>query len=551
MLKNLLIENYALIHELDIPFDKGLTIITGETGAGKSILLGALALILGKRADSSVLFNPDKKCIVEGLFDIRKYKLKKFFSENDLDYDDQVIIHREISASGKSRAFINDLPVTLEVLTALGSQLIDIHSQHQHLKLSDNRFQLKVVDSFAGAFGPLDEYIREYDAYTLLVGQLNKLREEAEKSKSDLDYFSFQYSQLNEAQLVAGEQEELEQELDKLTHAEEIKAGLLNALNLLTGEGPTILANMKEAINQLNRISRYLPVSAEIGKRLEITYIELKDATAEIETQSDKTDNDPQRFEKVKDRLDLLYGLQQKHRKSSVTELIDLRQELGNKVQTISSYDARIEELSKQLDGLVKGLRDKADRLTKLRKNSFSPIEKQVIAMLNEMGMQNAIFKIQHELLPDFGPSGTDHVQFLFSANKNVAPQEISRVASGGELSRLMLSIKSLLSDAMGLPTIIFDEIDSGVSGDIAEKVGNIIKRMAGKMQLINITHLPQVASKGDHHLLVYKTENSSVTNTKIKRLTPEERHLEIAKMLSGEEITSAALDNARELLKN
>jgi DNA repair protein RecN (Recombination protein N) len=551
MLKNLVIENYALIRELNIPFGRGLTIITGETGAGKSIMLGALALILGKRADTSVLYDPQKKCIVEGLFDIRKYKLKVFFNENDLDYDDQVVIRREVSAAGKSRAFVNDLPVTLEVLTDLGNQLIDIHSQNQHLSLSDNRFQLNIVDGFAGAFGILTGYVREYEAYISLLRQFSSLKEEAEKSKSDLDYFSFQYNQLSETHLVAGEQEELEQELEKLTHAEEIKASLINTLNLLSGEGSTILYNLKEAIAQLGRISKYLPVSVEFAKRFETSYIDLKDAVAEVEMQAEKIDHDPVLLESVKDRLDLLYGLQQKHRKATIEELIELRQELENKIQTITSFDSRIEETSRLLDEKKITLQETAGKLSEQRTNAFSSIETRVIAMLREMGMPNASFSIKHRLLPDFSPSGIDQVQFLFSANKNVMPQDISKVASGGELSRLMLSVKSLLSDAMELPTIIFDEIDSGVSGEIAEKVGNIIKRMAGKMQIINITHLPQVASKGDHHLLVYKSENDVTTTTKIKQLTPEERHLEIAKMLSGEEITSAALENARELLKN
>ena len=551
MLKNLVIENYALIQELNIPFGKGLTIITGETGAGKSIMLGALALILGKRADTSVLYDQQKKCIVEGLFDIRKYKLKDFFNENDLDYDDQVIIRREVSSAGKSRAFVNDLPVTLEVLTDLGLQLIDIHSQNQHLSLSDNRFQLNVVDGFAGSFGILTGYIREYEAYILLLHQFNSLKEEAERSKSDLDYFSFQYNQLCEAHLIAGEQEELEQELDKLNHAEEIKAGLINTLNLLSGEGISILNNLKEAISQLGRISKYLPVSAEIVKRFETSYIDLKDAVSEVEMQSEKTDHDPVRLESVKDRLDLLYGLQQKHRKATINELIELRQELENKIHAIASFGSRIEEISRLLEEKGITLQETADKLSGIRTDAFSSIETQIMAMLREMGMPNASFSINHRLLPNFSPSGIDHVQFLFSANKNVMPQEISKVASGGELSRLMLSVKSLISDAMELPTIIFDEIDSGVSGEIAEKVGNIIKRMAGKMQIINITHLPQIASKGDHHLLVYKSENDVTTTTKIKQLTPKERHLEIAKMLSGEEITSAALENARELLKN
>ncbi len=551
MLKNLVIDNYALISELNISFGEGLTIITGETGAGKSIILGALVLILGKRADTTVLYDKGKKCIVEGLFDIGRYNLLQFFKDNDLDYDKQVIIRREIAASGKSRAFVNDIPVTLEVLTALGDQLIDIHSQHQQLSLSDYRFQLKVVDSYAGSLGLREEYFRDYESFIALQHHLDKLKAEAEKSKADLDYYTFQVIQLREAELADGEQEELEQELEKLTHTEEIKSSLQSAITLMAGEGNSMLASLKEAMAQLAKAGKYLPGSAELAKRCESSYIDLKDAAAEIETHYEKTDHDPARLEWVKKRLDLLYSLQQKHRKTSVQELIALRQELENKIHTITNYDSSMKEISASLDNKRNGLQLLAQKLSKKRRNTFPSMEGQVIKMLHELGMPNASFAISCTSLPDFSPAGIDQVQFMFSANKNVTPQDISKIASGGELSRLMLTVKSLLSDATGLPTIIFDEIDTGVSGETAEKVGNIIKKMARKMQLINITHLPQIASKGDYHLLVYKVENEKSTVTRIKQLTPEERHIEIAKMLSGEEITTAALENARELLKN
>ncbi len=551
MLKNLVIENYALISELNISFGEGLTIITGETGAGKSIMLGALALILGKRADTTVLNEKGRKCIVEGLFDISRYDLQQFFNDHDLDFDHQVIIRREIAVSGKSRAFINDLPVTLEVLTELGDQLIDIHSQHQHLNLSDYRFQLRVVDSYARTHGLKAEYGSEYDAFVALRHQLDKMKEEAEKSKSDLDYFTFQFNQLQEANLSAGEQEELEQELETLTHTEEIRSSLQAALTLMAGESNALLVSLREAMTQLARAGRYLPVAAEIARRCESSYIDLKDAATEIESHYGRIDYDPVRLEWVKNRLDLLYSLQQKHHKTSVQELIALRQELENKLNVITHYDAGIEETAKLLEVKRSELHDLARKLSKKRKDAFPLIEDQVTAMLHELGMPNAAFAVNWTVLPDFSPSGVDQVQFMFSANKNVPPQDISKVASGGELSRLMLTVKSLLSDATGLPTIVFDEIDTGVSGEIAEKVGNIIKRMAGRMQLINITHLPQIASKGDYHLLVYKVEDERSAVTRIKQLTPEERHIEIAKMLSGEEITTAALENARELLKN
>ena len=551
MLKNLIIENYALISELNISFGKGLTIITGETGAGKSIMLGALALILGKRADTTVLYDKGKKCIVEGLFDISRYNLQPFFSDHDLDFDDQMILRREIAASGKSRAFINDVPVTLEVLTELGDRLIDIHSQHQHLNLSNYHFQLRVVDSYAGTLGLEEEYNKEYEVFIGLQHHLDKLKAEAEKSKADLDYFTFQHNQLHEAGLLAGEQEELEQELEKLTHTEEIKSSLQASMSLMAGEDNSLLANLREALTYLEKAGKYLPVSAEIARRCESSYIDLKDAAAEIEAQFEKIDYDPVRLEWIKNRLDLLYGLQQKHRKASVQELIYLKQELENKINTITHYDSSIEEALKQVDARRKELQRLAQNLSKKRQDTFPDMEDQVADMLHELGMPNATFTVKHVILPDFSPSGIDQVQFMFSANKNVSPQDISKVASGGELSRLMLTVKSLLSDATGLPTIVFDEIDTGVSGEIAEKVGNIIKRMSGRMQLINITHLPQIASKGDCHLLVYKEEDEQTTVTRIKKLTPDERHIEIAKMLSGEEITTAALENARELLKN
>ncbi len=549
MLRNLTIENYALISGLNISFHEGLTIITGETGAGKSIILGALSLILGKRADTSVLYDKSKKCIIEGVFDISQYKLQDFFIKNDLDYDDQVIIRREISATGKSRAFINDLPVTLEVLTELGNQLIDIHSQHQHLSLGDNKFQLKVIDSYAQTFDLLAEYEHIYDEYISLKRQLNQLQEDANKSKADLDYYTFQYNQLGEARLSAGEQEELELELEKLTHAEEIKSALLLVYDILAGENISLVTKLKDAIGQLSRIHKYLPVSAEITKRLESSYIELKDMAAELDMQAEKIDLDPARLEHVKNRLDILYSLMQKHRKSSVSELIQLQEELEKKINTITSYDSLIVETEQLLNEKTSKLQELALKLSEMRTNAFHEVESQIISMLREMGMPSASFYIDHKKLSDFSRKGIDHVQFMFSANKNIEPQEISKVASGGELSRLMLSIKSLLSDATGLPTIIFDEIDTGVSGEIAEKVGNIIRRMAKRMQLINITHLPQIASKGNHHLLVYKAESDKATVTKIKELTAEERHIEIAKMLSGEEITAAAMENARELL--
>jgi DNA repair protein RecN (Recombination protein N) len=549
MLCNLVVENYALISKLEIEFRKGLTIITGETGAGKSILLGAMSLILGKRADTSVLYEKDKKCIVEGTFDIALYGLNDFFSANNLDYDDQTIIRREISATGKSRAFINDVPVNLELLTDLGIKLIDIHSQHQNLNLADSSFQMKVLDSYAKSFEELHHYRLQYHIYRDIQRNHQQLADEASRSKSDLDYLQFQLQQIEEAKLVEGEQEELEYELEKLTHAEEIKTGLMNAASLLQGEENSILPRLKECFSFISRISKFLHGNEHLSSRIDAVYIEAKDIAQEIELLNNQLTFDPGRLAEVNDRLSVMYSLEKKHKVSSLSELISLREELRQKVSTITSYDDHIAELGKKMKEAYALLKDRAEQLSMVRRKSITDFEERIMIMLREVGIPNAGFSINLELTDDYTQQGSDRIQFLFSANKNVKPQDISRVASGGEISRLMLCIKSLMSDSTGLPTIIFDEIDTGVSGEIAERVGNIINRMSDKMQIINITHLPQVASKGEYHYLVYKTDDEHTTVTKMKLLTSGERQIEIAKMLSGEEITPAALENAKSLL--
>jgi DNA repair protein RecN (Recombination protein N) len=551
MLCNLVVENYALISKLEIEFRKGLTIITGETGAGKSILLGALSLILGKRADTSVLYDKEKKCIVEGTFDIARYGLADFFTEKGIDFDNQTIIRREISATGKSRAFINDVPVNLEMLTDIGIRLIDIHSQHQNLNLADSVFQMKVIDGYAQNQESLDVYRQHFHAYRDKQKKYRQLTDEAVRSKSDLDYYQFQYTQLEEARLQEDEQEELEFELGKLTHAEEIKTGLSIASSLLQGDSNAALQQLKDCSGALNKISKFLHEKENLSLRIESAYIEIKDVAREIELMNSQLDHDPGRLNQVSDRLNFLYTLEKKHKVSSLADLIALRNQLKEKIETINAFDFNIEEADKELKEAHALLSNQASRLTLQRKQAITPIEQRVIDMLHEVGIPNAGFSIRLEKLGDFNEHGADKIQFLFTANKNTPLQDIARVASGGELSRLMLCVKSLLSDATGLPTIIFDEIDTGVSGDIAERVGNIINRMSEKMQIINITHLPQVASKGEYHYLVYKTDEEEATVTRMKLLSPKERHLEIAKMLSGEEITHAALENARVLLGN
>jgi DNA repair protein RecN (Recombination protein N) len=551
MLCNLVVENYALISKLEIEFRKGLTIITGETGAGKSILLGALSLILGKRADTSVLFEKEKKCIVEGTFDITHYGLTDLFTEKGLDYDNLPIIRREISAAGKSRAFINDVPVNLEVLTELGLKLIDIHSQHQNLNLADSVFQMKVIDSYAQNQELLDTFRLHFRMYRDIQKQYRQLADEAARSKSELDYYQFQYTQLKEAQLHEGEQEELEFELEKLTHAEEIKTGLTNAADLLQGDSNSTLQQLKDCLSAITRIKKFLHENENMSSRIESAYIEIKDVAHEIEVLNSQLYHDPDRLTQVKDRLDLLYSLEKKHRVATLSELIALRDHLNDKIEEIDSLDFNLEKLDKKLIEARAVLGECASRLTIQRRQAITPFEQRVIEMLHDVGIPNAGFSIQLEKTEDFNEYGSDKIQFMFTANKNMAVQDIARVASGGELSRLMLCVKSLMSDSIGLPTIIFDEIDTGVSGEIAEKVGNIINRMAEKMQIINITHLPQVASKGKYHYLVYKTDEEKSTVTRMKLLTPHERHIEIAKMLSGEELTNAALENAKALLGN
>ncbi len=551
MIQLLSIENYAIIDSLEINFKKGLSIITGETGAGKSILLGALSLILGKRADSSVLRDKSRKCIVEGTFDIRDYSFKNFLAENDIDYEDLTILRREISPNGKSRSFINDSPVNLNILKELGLRFIDIHSQHENLNLGNSQFQLKVIDSYSKSGELLKQYQEKFILYRNLSKEYMDLLERSQQSQADADYFNFQHDQLNAAKLVENEQEELELELEKLKHAEEIKTSLNNSAYLLDGDEKTILSGLKEINSLIGKIVQYFPDITDLGKRIESSYIELKDVAGELELLAEKVDLDPKKLEYINERLDLLYSLQQKHKVISVKDLIDIRESLLQKINEVSSYETRLEELKKKADDCGRQLDELAGRLSKQRQGSAADIEQEITGLLVDLGIPNGKFEIRHEVTGDYTLNGRDNIEFLFTANKNIPLQEISRIASGGELSRLMLSIKSLLSGTSGMPTIIFDEIDTGVSGEIADKVGNIIEKMSGGMQIINITHLPQVASKGDYHYLVYKSDEGKTTTAHIKLLNNDERHIEIARMLSGEELTEAAMKNARELLKN
>ncbi len=549
MLKSLHVRNYALIRQLEIEFKPGFTIITGETGAGKSILLGALSLLLGNRADTSVLKDKEKKCIVEGSFDITPYGYQSFFTVNDMDYDDHLIIRREISPGGKSRAFINDTPVNLILLRELGTRLVDIHSQHENLHMGEHAFQLMVLDTVARNRALLSAYQDQFHRFTDLLTGLADLKEMAGKSKTDLDYYTFQYQQLAEASFSAGEQQGLEQELQTLDHAGEIKRNLHQVFYLLSDQEDAVVNKLLETIHALEGISAFYPAATELAERISSAMIELKDISGEAEISGADIEMDPGRQQIVRERLDMLFDLMQKHGVNDVDGLIQLQEELDTRIQDIASYDEQIEKLEKELTEKKSHLEKQAAELTSRRKKILPGIESEVNGILQVLGIPNAMFRVEHRELRDFNENGKDEVEFLFSANKQVQPQEISKIASGGELSRLMLSIKSLLSDSLELPTIIFDEVDSGVSGEIAEKVGSIIKKMSYGKQVINITHLPQVAGKGDYHYLVHKYDEDGATITDIKLLGNEDRVLEIARMLSGEELTEAAISNARELL--
>ena len=550
MLKTLFVQNYALISHLEIEFGPGLSIISGETGAGKSILLGALSLILGQRADTSALYDKTKKCIVEGSFDISGYGLEEVFTGNELDFEPVTTIRREVSNTGKSRAFINDTPVGLNVLKELGTKLVDIHSQHQNLLLGDNLFQLRVIDTYAGHLDLLNDYRDTYQRYKTLQHEYEVLKQEADRNKADLDYYLFQYEQLDKAGLVEGEQEEHETEMQTLLHAEEIKSSLMHLYDLLAGDDKPVTLLLRDAQMMLQKIIPFFPGAEELVKRLESSYIELKDLAAESERLGNGIDYDPGRIESLQQRLDTLYSLQQKHRVGTVTELIAILHEFRDKIDRIAGYDLNIEKTEKALAETTERLTAMAGQLSEKRVSSFPRIEQTVTGMLHQLGMPHARFRIDHTATGSFTPWGSDQVSFLFSANKQGALMDISRVASGGELSRVMLCLKSLLTHALALPSIIFDEIDAGVSGEIADKVGNIIRDMSDRMQVINITHLPQIASKGQKHYLVYKTEEARQSVTRIKLLTTRERILEIARMLSGEDVTEAAIENARELLR-
>lgn len=550
MLNTLTIENYALIERLNITFNRGLSIITGETGAGKSILLGALSLILGQRADTAVLKNKETNCVVEGTFSIEGYSLEPLFEANDIDYEPTLTIRRVISPNGKSRAFINDTPVTLNVIKEFGDSLLDIHSQHQNLLLSSSQFQLSVVDSLANIGNLLTEYTTHYRSYKITERQLNELESKAQQSKADYDYLKFQFEQLENARLKIGEQEEWEAEVKQLTHADEIKTAYTQIVTLLSGDDVSATNALHEATHLLNKMAGLVHQSNHLAQRLESALIEVRDIAAEAEKINDDIQIDPERLTFAESRLNTLYALQQKHHVNSIDELLAIQLKLSEQLAQIDNYDTELEKLKAESATHHTAMQTKAQQLTAQRKKAVPQIEQYVTALLKQLGMPNAVFTVTIDAATDYQPTGHDMVAFLFSANRDMPPQEISRVASGGEMSRLMLALKSLLVQNQKLPTIIFDEIDTGISGEVADKMGGIIKQLSAKTQVINITHLPQVAAKGDNHYVVYKEDTATATYTKMRQLSHDERITELAKMLSGEKITDAAIENAKELLK-
>lgn len=551
MLKQLYIKNYALIDLLDIELYPGFSVITGETGAGKSIILGAIGLLLGQRADSKSIKAGAEKCIIEAHFDLTRYNMDAFFEENEIEQDaEDTIIRRELTSAGKSRAFINDTPVSLSMLKEFGEQLVDVHSQHQNLLLQKQDFQLNVVDIIANDQKELTAYQQTYSELQAAKNQLQTLKDDIERNRQNQDFLQFQYEELENAQLMEGEQEELEQQSETMEHAEDIKTALYEADNALYGEQTGAVSQVRTAQNALNSISQVLPKAGNLTERLESCRIELKDIADEVSTLLENTDFDPSELDHVNDRLDHIYELEKKYHTENVSELITLRDGLKQKLNNIENSDEALAKLEASCQKLCADCQKLADVLTKLRKKAGKEIEGQLRQRLVPLGMPNVRFEVSIAKR-ELGKTGQDEVSFLFSANTSTPLQSVAQVASGGEIARVMLSLKAMISGAVKLPTIIFDEIDTGVSGKIAEKMADIMKEMGQtERQVISITHLPQIASKGSHHYRVSKEETAQGTISQMQELSQDERINEIAQMLSGSNVTDAAIQNAKELLK-
>ncbi|RNL51704.1 DNA repair protein RecN [Pedobacter jejuensis] len=549
MLQKISIRNYALIDSLDIEFDKGLNIITGETGAGKSIILGALSLILGQRAESKYFFNQDKKCVIEGTFLLVDENLKVQFEEADLDFFNETTLRREISIDGKSRSFINDTPVNLSLLKQIGEKLIDIHSQHATQEINDVDFQLLIVDSLSNHFTLLCDYRNGFKKLKSNTAQLKKLISDAADARSKQDYEQFLFNELEQANLKEHEQEELEQELEKLTHAETIKRALLTATGLLTESEPSAIQLLKEAQIQLQSIEKFDPEINILFERLRSSIIEIKDIADETATIEGNTLHSSEKLDSINQRLDSLYSLQQKHRVANTSELIALKNQLEVNLNQLLSSDENIEQLKKANEQLKIELTKQANQLSANRKKAIKLVEEQTTKTLHQVGMPNAKLVLSQTVLTELNKDGFDEINLLFTANAGQPPAPVNKVASGGELSRLMLSIKALLAKHTSLPTIIFDEIDTGISGETALKVGEVIADLGENMQVISITHLPQIAAKGNSHYFVYKNDGDGKTTTGIRKLKQEERIATIAEMLSGKNPGASAIENAKELL--
>jgi DNA repair protein RecN (Recombination protein N) len=549
MLQKLSIRNYALIDGVELELDKGLNIITGETGAGKSIMLGALSLILGQRAETKYFFNQDKKCIIEGQFLLEGNVLQPLFEENDIDFFIESILRREISTDGKSRAFINDTPVTLGVMKQIGEQLIDIHSQHATLEVNDPAFQLLIVDTLSNHQPLLEEYRTQYKTYKKIQQQLKTLKETAADARSRQDYEQFLLNELETADLKADEQERLETELQVLNNSEAIKRGLVNAYNLLSEHETAVLPVLKEAILQLQGIEKFNGDYLALNERMRSSLIELKDIAQEAASLDETVFFNPSKIAEIGTRLDVIYSLQQKHKVNNIEELLAVQEQLSANLTQLLSGDEEIDRLEKELATVFSDLEQKAESLSVNRSKSIQITEGLVAEVLVKVGMPHAKIRIEQSRLPELNKDGRDGIALLFSANSGQPPAPVGKIASGGELSRLMLAIKSIMARHTSLPTLIFDEIDTGISGETAVRVGNVIGELEENMQVICITHLPQIAAKGDAHYFVYKNEATERTTTGIKKLMPAERVKAIAEMLSGKDPGASALKNAEELL--
>ena len=550
MIQRLHIKNYAIIEELDIDFSEKLTVITGETGAGKSILLGALGLIMGKRGDTKVLYHKDAKCIVEGTFAVAKYKIQDFFEKNDIDYDDEVVIRREFTPSGKSRAFINDTPANLKLLQELTGVLIDLHQQFDTLDIHNVSFQLRMLDALAGNEKMLNGYQKLHRAYQANKRELKKLIEYNDTAAREMDFLNFQMQEFNDAALMPGEQKEMEVEINRLTNAEGIKKTLSAAFQNLSESENSILSQMETLSIELNQVRKIHPKLTTSIERYESILLELNDLAKEFEDIADDTEYDELRIKETQERLDLIYKLQQKHRVKTLDELLTIHEELSIKLTGFNDLTSGIDKLEKQLVKEEKELHKIADDLSKRRKKVVSGFEKKIHALLGQLSMEHAKIKIEVKPLEDLTPTGTDLVNFLFAPNKGSEFLPIKDVASGGELSRLVLCTKSLVADAIPLPTLIFDEIDTGISGDVAMKMGTILQELSNRHQVVTITHTAQIAVKADCHYFVFKLDREERTVTKVKQLTPDERVRAVATMLSGSPPSESAMANARELLE-